>query len=89
MVKGAGSSISPRKPTTVTEAFSVVLKERRIELKLTQDDIAAASDVDRTHISLLERGKRQPSLSVAILIAEALKMEPDELIREVIRRMRD
>jgi transcriptional regulator with XRE-family HTH domain len=39
-----------------TDLLPSVLKARRMNLKLTQDELAAASKVDRGSISRLERG---------------------------------
>ena len=40
-----------------------------------------------TTISLLERGKRQPSLGTIFMLAAGLAVEPERLVREV-RKLR-
>ncbi|MBP7509518.1 MAG: helix-turn-helix transcriptional regulator, partial [Prolixibacteraceae bacterium] len=37
-------------------------------------------DLDRTYISLLERGLRQPTLTTIFKISSALKIRPSKLI---------
>jgi putative transcriptional regulator len=37
------------------------IKKRRLELNLTQEELAHRCNFDRTYISMLERGKRNPS----------------------------
>jgi transcriptional regulator with XRE-family HTH domain len=65
------------------EAFGVILKKIRHKENVSQSQLALDSELDRTFISLLERGKRQPSLSSVFKISKALNVEPDEIIRLV------
>ena len=70
-----------------TEAFSHVLLRFRQEKGLTHEELAERSGLHPTTISLLERGKRQPSLGTIFMLAGGLAVEPERLVREV-RRMR-
>ncbi len=60
-----------------------VIKERRTSLGMTQEDLAAASGVSQGAISDLETGRRgestQPSLGVALKLAEALGLPVQSL----------
>ena len=71
----------------VTKAFSVVLHRIRKEKGLTHEKLAELSGLHPTTISLLERDKRQPSISTMFMLAAGLGVEPDDLIREV-RKLR-
>ena len=51
----------------VRTEFGKVLGESRRERGLSQEQLAELADLDRTTPSLLERGLRQPTLSVVIL----------------------
>jgi putative transcriptional regulator len=53
----------------------VKIKERRKELKLTQDDLATLVDVTRQTIIFLEQGKYNPSLRLAYNIKKVLKVK--------------
>jgi len=64
-------------------AFSIILKKIRHESLLSQEQLALESGLDRTYISLLERGMRQPSLKTIFLISSALKIHPADLVRMV------
>lgn len=64
-------------------AFSIILKKIRHERQLSQEQLALESGLDRTYISLLERGMRHPSLKTIFLISDALKMRPTDLVRMV------
>lgn len=65
------------------EAFGLVLKNIRHEQKVSQSQLALDSELDRTFISLLERGKRQPSLNSIFQISKALNVEPEIIIKSV------
>jgi transcriptional regulator with XRE-family HTH domain len=65
----------------VQEAFGQILREIRTQVGISQEKLAHASELDRTFISLLERGQRQPSLSTIFQLSKALGVAPDHLIR--------
>jgi transcriptional regulator with XRE-family HTH domain len=71
------------------KALGSLIHEKRIANGWSQEDLAAASDIDRTYVSLLERYQRDPSLSIVIQIARALNIPPGEFVEEVIRRMQE
>jgi transcriptional regulator with XRE-family HTH domain len=64
-------------------AFGVVTRNLRKSLNLSQEELADLCDLDRTYISLLERGLRQPSLSTIFVIAKSLSTKPSNLINLV------
>jgi transcriptional regulator with XRE-family HTH domain len=63
--------------------FGKVLKSLRIKNDLTQDKLAEISTLERTFISMMERGNSQPSLTTIFELARALKMKPSDLVRLV------
>lgn len=67
-------------------AFGHVVRKWRISRKISQGQLAKESDLDRTFISLLERGQRQPSLQTIFAISTVLKVSADELIRQTERK---
>jgi transcriptional regulator with XRE-family HTH domain len=56
-----------------------VLRRRRTELGLSQAELAEAAGVDKRQIRRYEAGEQQPVLSVAVALAEALKISVGEL----------
>ena len=66
-------------------AFGRVLRERRLAAGLSQEKLALEAEVDRTFVSLLERGGRQPTLSTIWRLAAALGVAPSELVGRVER----
>lgn len=68
-------------------AFGVVLARLRGDKHLTQDGLSDLSGMDRTAISLLERGKRSPRLNTTIQLCAALDISFSELARLVEEEM--
>lgn len=69
------------KSDEILQTFGQVLREKRKGAELSQEQLALQSGLDRTYISLLERGLRQPTLSTLFTIAESLRIKPSNLIR--------
>ena len=63
--------------------FGEVLRVQRKIRKITQKELAVKVELDKTYISMLERGVRKPSLEVAINIANTLEIPMAEIISEV------
>jgi ribosome-binding protein aMBF1 (putative translation factor) len=72
----------------VAREFGATLRAARLSRGLTQEEIADRADFDRTYPSLLERGLRTPTLTALLKLAEALQIEPAELIDGVVQRLR-
>lgn len=67
----------------VVEAFGKVLRELREAYQLSQEKLAEYCDLDRTYISMLERGLRQPTITTIFKLAKALNVLPSQLIEKV------
>lgn len=65
----------------LVQLFGEVLRELRVAKGISQEKFAEYCDLDRTYISLLERGLRQPTISTLFKIADALKMPPSDIIK--------
>lgn len=72
-----------RQMDSIAKTFGKVLKEQRKKKGLSQDALATDSDLDRTYISQLERGKRTPSIETLFKIAQALGVTASSMIRDV------
>lgn len=59
--------------------FRTRIKELRARYDLTQDDLARMVGVRRETILYIEKGKYNPSLILAHIIAKALKTTLDQL----------
>jgi transcriptional regulator with XRE-family HTH domain len=60
-------------------AFGLALRERRHAVGLSQEGLADASGLDRTYVSGIERGERNPSLTNILKLAAAVQTPPAEL----------
>lgn len=47
----------------------------------SQEELAAASDLDRSHIGYLEQGRRRPTVSTLFKIARALDVSLEQLFK--------
>lgn len=70
-------------------AFGKVLRIVRREAGLTQEQLAHAAEVDRTFVSLIERGERQPTIRVLFRLADALGVPPTKLVELTQQRMNE
>lgn len=68
-----------RKPQ---HTFGLVVRELRQANAITQEALAEKAGLHRTYISLLERGLRNPSLTVIQQLASALEISITQLISE-------
>ena len=62
--------------------FGEVLRRHRSEKNISQEELAFLSGVDRTFVSRLERGIRQPTITTLIGIGQALGVPAADLVRE-------
>ena len=56
-----------------------IIKQQRISLPLTLQELAAMSGVSASHLGRIERGERFPSAHILKKIAKPLRFEEDEL----------
>jgi transcriptional regulator with XRE-family HTH domain len=64
----------------VREQLGVNLRRYRERVGLSQEGLADLCDLDRTEISLLERGKRFPRLDTIVRLSRALGVLPGDLL---------
>jgi transcriptional regulator with XRE-family HTH domain len=51
-----------------------------IKLRVSQEELAGRSDIDRTYVSLLERGLWQPTLDTLFRLSRALGVAPATMV---------
>lgn len=59
------------------------IKEIRLKKGLSQDELSIETGLDRSYISMIERGKRNPTLIVIFRLCEVLDIEPHSLIKNI------
>lgn len=68
-------------------AFGEVLRELRLEARLSQEQLAETADLHRNYIGLVERGINAPSLTAIASLARALNSKPSDLVRMAEERL--
>ena len=63
-------------------AFASVLKKHRKAKGMSQERLAEKADIHPTHVGLIERALRNPSLNVAQAIAKALGLSLTQMVAE-------
>lgn len=63
--------------------FGEILRKIRLSKGYSQQKLAFLSDLDRTYISLLERGLRMPTLETLFKISKALDESPTKIINQL------
>jgi transcriptional regulator with XRE-family HTH domain len=74
-----------KKQQSISKQFGEVVKAVREKQGVSQEKLAELAEIDRTYMSMIERGKRRPTLEVASRIAGALGMKLSQIIRRVER----
>ena len=67
----------------ITKTFGKNVKLFRLELGISQEDLALRSHLHRTYIGSVERGERNISLENIVCIASALQVSPCELLKGI------
>jgi transcriptional regulator with XRE-family HTH domain len=68
-------------PRDLRQAFAANLRRLRHAKGISQEDLAYEADVNRTYLSKLEKGVSYPGLEIIAKLADALGIEPAELLR--------
>jgi transcriptional regulator with XRE-family HTH domain len=55
---------------------------------LSQEVLAERSGFDRTYLSLLERGRRTPTITAIFRLADALDVPADSMVSDAYARIR-
>jgi transcriptional regulator with XRE-family HTH domain len=63
------------------EQFGRRVRERREDIELSQEQLAERADLHRTYISSVEQGRRNLALRNIVKLAQALELDPSELVR--------
>lgn len=72
----------PHRGPNIAEAFASAVERRRKAAKMSRQALAEAASLHQTYVGLLERGLRNPSLTSAKAIADALGVSLTSLIAE-------
>lgn len=68
-------------------AFGSAVRKRRLQVGLSQEDLAGAAQVERSHMGKIERGEHLPNFILILRLAQALSMKPGELVDQAVDLM--
>lgn len=63
--------------------FGSLLERYRKETGISQEELAHRAEIDRTFVSRLERGIRQPTLTTLFALSRALNISAADLVAEI------
>ena len=70
-------------------AYGAALRQLRAERGVSQERLAHLTGLDRTYVSGIERGERNPSLANILKLADALGVRVSELAARAERLLGD
>ncbi|MCA0979294.1 helix-turn-helix domain-containing protein [Qipengyuania flava] len=65
----------------VVQLLGENVRRYRKRLGMTQEQLAHEAEMERSYVSDLERGTRNPSVRALGRLAQALRIQPDQLLR--------
>ena len=68
---------------TIYEKLGQKIREQRLALGISQEELAGAACLHRTYIGSVERGERNVSLQNIVAIAKALSISPSSLLEGI------
>ncbi len=72
----------------IPAVFGRVLREERRRQNISQEQLALYADVDRTFVSQIERGIRQPTITTLVKLSRVLQLAPSTLVARMERSLR-
>lgn len=67
----------------ILNALGYLVKQRRTELGISQEELGLRANLDRTYISGIERGVRNPSLTALVSLADGLGISVSILLQNL------
>lgn len=72
--------------TAFLKAFGQAVREARERTGISQEELGFESELDRTYISGIERGVRNPTVRSIARLCRALKVLPSSVIQQAEKR---
>jgi transcriptional regulator with XRE-family HTH domain len=73
----------PNQAQSVRDKFSENLRRVRAKRELSQEDLARLTEMHRTEISALERGRREPRLRTLVKLSAVLEVPFSDLLEGI------
>jgi transcriptional regulator with XRE-family HTH domain len=69
----------------ILSALGYLVRQRRTEQEISQEELGLRANLDRTYISGVERGVRNPSLTALVSLANGLGISVSVLLENLER----
>ncbi len=69
--------------TPLLHSFGEIIREKRKEKKMSQEDLAFKADLHRTYIGMIERAEKNITLESINKLAKALDVSISELLKDL------
>lgn len=76
-------ALGGRKAVAPQDALRAILRERRLEAGLTQDQLAFLAGYDRSAVIRIENGERIPQLPTILNLCTVLRIHPATVIKQL------
>ena len=70
-----------KRNASLRDVVAYNIRSRRVDMALSQEDLALSAELDRTYVSAVERGIWNISLSNIERLSEVLEVEPWRLLK--------
>lgn len=64
----------------IEQVFGEILSKFRVKKSLWQEELSHVCKLDRSYISLMERGKGKPAINTIFALAKVLNEKPSNLV---------
>lgn len=75
--------ITEKEREVIRIGFGKLLREKRLTLGISQEELAFRSGLHRTYVGSVERGERNLSLENIFIFAKALECSPTDFIPQI------
>ena len=70
-------------------AFGSVVRQCRVELGISQEELGHRAEIERSHMGKIERGQHLPNLALILKLAGALSTSPGRLVEKTAEMLLD
>ena len=65
-------------------AFGAAVRESRLKVEISQEELASRARVERSHMGKIERGEHMPNFVLILRLAKALDLSPGQLVDRAV-----
>ena len=74
-------------PGNYLQALAAAMRQRRLQQKLTQEQVAELADLSANYFARIERGEINLTFEKVVRIAYALNIKPSALLKSAEKRL--